>query len=240
LLFLLLRDQKNFGRSFQAAGFKGLASGLIYAATYIFFVHALAYTTVAKTLVLQGTAPIFAAVIGALFIRERVSLLGWGVVAASVTAVLYMVWGSLSGGQGLGDVFALSTAVLIAVNIVILRTCRNTDMLPAACLGGLFSTLAAGLLVTTLCVTRTDFVLLALLGLVQLGLGSFFFVTGSKHLPPVLTGLITLVETILSPLWTWLAVGETPSPRTLIGGSVIVALLIVFTVAESRKATQRA
>jgi drug/metabolite transporter (DMT)-like permease len=60
-------------------------------------------------------------------------------------------------------------------------------------------------------------------------------VTGSKHLPPVLTGLIVLLETILAPIWTWLAVAEIPSQRTLIGGLVIVTMLIVFTAVESRK-----
>jgi drug/metabolite transporter (DMT)-like permease len=198
-------------------------------------VNALAYTTVARTLVLQGTAPIFAAVIGVLFIRERVSALGWGVVVISVATVIYMVFDSITGGKWTGDILALGAAVLIGINIVVLRTCKDIDMIPAACLGGFLSAVAAGFLTTTLSVTPGDFGLLVILGVVQLGLGFFFFVTGSKHLPPVLTGLITLLETLLAPIWTWLVIGETPSNQTLIGGSIIVLMLIVFTIAESRK-----
>jgi drug/metabolite transporter (DMT)-like permease len=235
LLFLLVRDKQSVLAVFKAAGLKGFFSGLICATSFICFVHALAYTTVAKTLVLQGTAPIFAAVIGTIFIRERVTLLGWSVVLISVGAVIYMVLDSAVGGNWTGDLLALSTAVLIGINIVLLRTCKNTDMLPAACLGGFLSAVAAGFFATTLWVSCADFGLLALLGIVQLGLGFFFFVTGSKHLPPVLTGLIILLETILAPIWTWLAVAEIPSQRTLIGGSIVVLMLIVFTAVESQK-----
>jgi drug/metabolite transporter (DMT)-like permease len=146
-----------------------------------------------------------------------------------------MVLDSAVGGKWIGDVLALATAVLIGVNIVLLRTCKHTDMVPAACLGGFLSALAAPFFASTLCVTPKDLGLLALLGMVQLGLGFFFFVSGSKHLPPVLTGLITLLETILAPIWTWLAIGEMPSHRTLIGGLVVVTMLVIFTAAESQK-----
>jgi len=235
LFFLLIRDKKNILATFRNAGLKGLVSGLLCGTTFVCFVNALAYTTVARTLVLQGTAPIFAAVIGVLFIRERVSALGWGVVVISVATVIYMVFDSITGGKWTGDILALGAAVLIGINIVVLRTCKDIDMIPAACLGGFLSAVAAGFLTTTLSVTPGDFGLLVILGVVQLGLGFFFFVTGSKHLPPVLTGLITLLETLLAPIWTWLAIGETPSNQTLIGGSIIVLMLIVFTIAESRK-----
>jgi drug/metabolite transporter (DMT)-like permease len=235
LFFLLIRDKKNILATFRNTGLKGLGSGLLCGATFICFVNALAYTTVARTLVLQGTAPIFAAVIGVLFIREQVSALGWGVVVISVATVIYMVFDSITGGKWTGDILALGAAVLIGINIVVLRTCKDIDMIPAACLGGFLSAVAAGFLTTTLSVTPGDFGLLVILGVVQLGLGFFFFVTGSKHLAPVLTGLITLLETLLAPIWTWLAIGETPSNQTLIGGSIIVLMLIVFTLAESKK-----
>lgn len=35
-----------------------------------------------------------------------------------------------------------------------------------------------------------------------------------------------LVETVLGPVWVWLAIGEEPAPLTFVGGGIIVITLI--------------
>ena len=42
--------------------------------------------------------------------------------------------------------------------------------------------------------------------------------------------LITLLETILGPLWVWLAIGEEPGVRTIIGGALVVGTLAMNTI----------
>ncbi|MBL8834320.1 MAG: EamA family transporter, partial [Rhodospirillales bacterium] len=64
--------------------------------------------------------------------------------------------------------------------------------------------------------------------------GLMFFYSALKRLDPVSVTLIALVEPILGPIWTWLAVGETPSQGTLVGGAVLLAALAFNTVATMR------
>ena len=58
------------------------------------------------------------------------------------------------------------------------------------------------------------------------------------YLPAPEVSLILLVETILGPIWVWLAIGEVPLETTLFAGVLIVGTLFVHTL-MSLKADQQ-
>ena len=61
---------------------------------------------------------------------------------------------------------------------------------------------------------------------------------GPRYLPAPEVSLILLVETILGPIWVWLAIGEVPLETTLFAGVLIVGTLFVHTL-MSLKADQQ-
>ncbi len=72
---------------------------------------------------------------------------------------------------------------------------------------------------------------LALLGIVQMGLGLFFLSLGARLIPAAEAALITQLENVLGPLWVWLAGIERPPAATIVGG-VIVICAVVFQVSQ--------
>ncbi|MGH6933092.1 MAG: hypothetical protein ACREEE_11735 [Dongiaceae bacterium] len=60
-------------------------------------------------------------------------------------------------------------------------------------------------------------------------------VLGARHLPAVEITLISLIEVVLNPFWTWLGVGEVPAGRTLIGGMVVLSAIIGLTLSGARR-----
>jgi len=44
--------------------------------------------------------------------------------------------------------------------------------------------------------------------------------------------LIAVLESVLGPLWVWLAVGERPGMFSLIGGALILTALVAHTAAD--------
>ena len=58
---------------------------------------------------------------------------------------------------------------------------------------------------------------LALLGIVQMGLGLFFLSLGARLIPAAEAALITQLENVLGPLWVWLAGIERPPAATIVG-----------------------
>ncbi|HEX7228105.1 MAG TPA: EamA family transporter, partial [Candidatus Binatia bacterium] len=69
--------------------------------------------------------------------------------------------------------------------------------------------------------------IVAIMGVVQLGLPYFLFSRGLATIPLQEAALIALVEPVLNPVWVALIVGEIPSFATLIGGAMILTALAV-------------
>jgi drug/metabolite transporter (DMT)-like permease len=83
--------------------------------------------------------------------------------------------------------------------------------------------------------TSEDLVLLALLGVGQMGLGLAFLTMGARLLPASEVALITLLEVVLGPLWVWISISEQPSVAT-IGGGIVVILAVLLQATEKTRA----
>jgi drug/metabolite transporter (DMT)-like permease len=75
----------------------------------------------------------------------------------------------------------------------------------------------------------SDLIWLAALGIGQIGIGFALFTVGARLIPAAQVALITLLETVLGPLWVWLAVGERPSALTLVGGTIVIVAIVIQT-----------
>ena len=73
---------------------------------------------------------------------------------------------------------------------------------------------------------------LALLGVVQMGLGLFFLSLGARLIPAAEAALIAQLENVLGPLWVWLAGLERPPAATIAGGVIVIGA-VVFQVTQA-------
>jgi drug/metabolite transporter (DMT)-like permease len=80
-----------------------------------------------------------------------------------------------------------------------------------------------------------DFGLLAAFGIGQMGVGSLLFTAGAKRVPAADAGLLSVLETVLGPLWVWLAVDERPDAAVLAGGGLVLAAVFMAGLAEQRR-----
>ena len=71
-------------------------------------------------------------------------------------------------------------------------------------------------------VTGPEFLLLALFGITQFGLGLLLLTLGSRLLSATRASLIANVELPVAPFWVWLAFGELPSLPTMLGGAIVL------------------
>jgi drug/metabolite transporter (DMT)-like permease len=83
-------------------------------------------------------------------------------------------------------------------------------------------------------VTEADLVILAMFGFFQVALGLTLYVLGSRLLPSGQASLIATLETPLMPFWVWLAFQETPAPRALVGGALVMGAVIADIIGDSR------
>jgi drug/metabolite transporter (DMT)-like permease len=237
LLFMLLRDgPAGTMRLFRNMGSAGLGVALCFGCASASFVVALQHTTVANILLIQAAAPLFAALMSWMLFGERVALATALAIAAVIFGVGVMVSGSFSGNVSpLGDGLALLITVLFSTAIVITRHAPHVRMTPAVCLGTALACAFAAFLAGGLSVSAADFGWLFLFGAVNLGMGLAMFVTGARLVPAAVAALVSTLEPALGPVWVWLIHGEVPGTRTIWGGAMVFAALLIHILADTRR-----
>jgi drug/metabolite transporter (DMT)-like permease len=212
-------------RSFRAVGRPGLAVAALIAVASASFITALNHSSVANVLFMQAFAPVLAAVFGML-VGERVSRRTWLAIAVAIGGVALMV-----GGPGRPNALGLGLSILMttsfAATLVITRHRRDVSMAPATCLSQVLVLVFAAPFAHSGGVGARDVVLLASLGIGQIGLGFVFFTIGGRLIPAAEVALITLLEVVLGPLWVWAFLSEQPGVGTLLGGVVVLAAVAI-------------
>ena len=212
----------------MAVGWPGMLVGALWALMYVCFILALGRTTVANVLVLSSLAPFASAIMGGLFLHERVPGRIWFAMTAAIAGIVLMFVDSMNSGALGGNLLALIIPLAFACNIVILRkTHVHVDMIPTLIWSGVFSMAATLPLALPLEATTLDLSLLAIMGVVQVGLGSLLMLAAAPRLRAAEIGLFAVLETVFGTLSTWLVVGEHPGRLALLGGLITVAALII-------------
>jgi drug/metabolite transporter (DMT)-like permease len=211
--------------------------GLFLALHFVIWFISLNYTSVASSVVLVTTQPIFVVLGSLLFFKERISrlaLLGGGLAITGSVII-----GAADFQVGLralfGDMLALVAAVMISGYLLIGRRLRK-DVPLEAFTAVTYGTSTLALVITAL-ITRTpfsgypprDWLLFVALALVCTVMGHTLFSWALRHVPASAVSVSILGEPLGAILWAGIFLGEPPTLRQIIGGGVIFSGLYLFT-----------
>lgn len=221
---LILGASRIDGREIRRHAPAAMASGALLASSGGLFVLAILYTRVANAVVILTAAPFCAALLSWLFLRERVAMRTWAAIVVVMVGVTIVFSGTL-GTASAGDLAALGAAFGFGANMTVLR--RHPD-LPRA-----LSVAVAGLLLALMALPWTELfqvaalsmAVLFVMGFVEWPLAMLLMSTGTRYLAAPEVSLFLVVESVLGPLWVWLALGEELTRETWIGGILIVGTL---------------
>lgn len=211
----------------------GLFSGLMWAVMFTCFMVALTRTSVANTLLVIGLSPLLAALLARVVLGQTINRITWIAIIAAGVGIWWMVHEAISSDGLTGILIALGVPLASAINLVTLRRVHaQLDLAPAVLLGALLSCAATLPLAWPLTAGARDLAILAILGAFQLALPCWLMVRALAWLAPHEVALIALLEVVLGPLWAWLFAGEITPAATLQGGVIVLAALIVNTLAS--------
>lgn len=212
----------SFAGTFRM-GKAGLLVAVLFGAQTVLFVTSITTTTVANTLVALSAAPLFAAIYERILFRNRLSPRMWAIIAMGMVGILVMFGGGVGGGSLSGNLAGVGAAAGYGGVFVIIRHNRTVNMVPAMGLGGLVAALEVSPWADPLSVTWADMGYLALSGLLVLPVAFGLLAIAPRFAPAPEVGLVTLLETVLGPFWVWLALGEEPGGRAMVGGLIVLA-----------------
>ena len=227
LCVLIWRHRCRTPQVFRAAGLKAAFGGLCLACGFTSFVFAMVHTSIANAVFILSASPLAAALLAWIVLREGVTRLTWAAILVALLGIGIMVAGGIAAGTLFGNLMALVAMAGFSCYAVTLRAGRGGDMLPAACLAGIFAAIAAAVMAAgtsleALAISPGDLAFCAAMGILQIGAGLVLFTLGSKTVPAAELALLSLTEVILAPIWVWIGVGEVPRAATLLGGAVVL------------------
>ncbi len=216
-------------------------SGVCWATMFTAFMLALTFTSVANVLVIMAAGPLFTALVARAFIGQRLPLRTWLAIAAAGLGIVYMygsqMWTAFTdpaanaSGLVLGSLASLCVPVAGAINWTVVQRSQqhgeSIDLVPAVLLGAILSSVATLPLAAPFAATAGDIAWLAMLGLVQLAIPCALAVVCARSLKAPEVSLLALLEVIFGIVWAWLWANETPGREVLLGGSVVIAALLI-------------
>jgi drug/metabolite transporter, DME family len=210
-----------------------VSSVLVFSLMTLTFVVATTRTAAANAIVLQYSAPIWVFLLSPLLLKERFHPLeGLTLLAAMAgVAVIYLLH---PGKDQPALLIGLTSGLGYGLVILTLRRLRAADPIAVTAM----NFLGSGLLLLPLVAlwgsyainTWRQLFLLLTLSLVQMSLPYLLFAWALRYVEAHRASLIVLLETIFNPILTYLAVGEAVPRPTLIGGPLILAGVVGWTI----------
>lgn len=218
------------------------AAGIAMAFAFGFYIFSLLNTSVASTLFILSIAPVFAALMAWFWIGEKPTRITWFSIALALSGVLVMVGAGLELGRTTGNLYAIVSAVSFAFMLVLARRSGKSDLLGGNFLGATIAMVVMGgvaLLLSEggLRVSPRDVLLMLCMGAFTIGLGIAFVAWAAPNLPSAEVGLLILVESVLSPLWVWIFVGENMSVYEITGGGLLLLSVAVLVIMQRQSKT---
>lgn len=196
------------------------------------FVLATVHTTAANAIILQYTSPIWVFLLSPLLLGERPSLAEGVVLLAAMAGAGIILLGD--GDTNIaGMVTALVSGAGYGMLTVVLRKLRGVGagfLVCMNCLGSAVLLIPAVAYFGSFSLTGGQFVLIALLGIVQVAVPYTLFSWALRHIEAHRAALILLLEVGLNPVLTYLTVGEEVSTATLVGGPLILLSVVGWLV----------
>jgi len=212
-----------------------ILAGVFLALHFSTWITSLFYTSIASSVVIVQTIPVWTAILSPFISGDRVSPMTWAGILLSFAGVVVISAGDFAlGGKALfGDILALLGAWFATLYFLTGRVVRAKVSLPVytfICYGAAALVLLAVIVVTGLpfkgfsAGTWTAFVGMALVS--QL-MGHSSYNWALRYLSASLVAVALLGEPIGATFLAWILFGETLTAAKLAGGALILAGIVI-------------
>ena len=234
--YLFFEEGINFYKNYLKVGISGIIGGSGLGIAMITFIFSITNTSAAVTLLCLAAMPFFTALLGFLFLKEKISVNVWIAIIIATIGIIIIAMGNVQKNSFLGLIFGMTSSVGFSVFSVTLRWKKETPKFTTVSFAGLFCVIFASIVILnndmSFLSTSYNSGLFSLHGtLVCIGL--ILYSIGSKAIPAAELTLLSLTEVIGGIFWVWipiLGINEIPSTNTIIGGFFLFMSIIYYSL----------
>ena len=235
-IFLFFDEGNNFYKNYLKIGISGIIGGTGLGIAMMAFIWSIINTTAAITLLCLAAMPFITAILGFIFLKEKISMNVWLAIMIATVGIIIMSIGSSDTTSIFGLFFGLLSAIGFSVFSVSLRWRKETPKFTTVAYAGIFCAIVSAVIMVK---NNIHFVssnynegLFATHGMLVC-LGLILYSIGSKAIPAAELTLLSLTEVIGGIFWVWLplfGINEAPSTNTIIGGFLIFVSIIYYSL----------
>ena len=237
-LYLYFEEGKNFLKNYLKVGISGLIGGCGLGIAMITFIYSITNTSAAVTLLCLAAMPFFTALLGFLFLNEKISLNVWIAIGIATIGIIIIALGNTEKSSLIGLIFGMTSSIGFSIFSVTLRWRKETPKFTTVAVAGLFCVIVS---LTFIAITKSQILstsyngaMFSLHGTIVC-LGLILYSIGSKAIPAAELTLLSLTEVIGGIFWVWLplfGINEVPSNTTVIGGFLIFLSIVYYSLLD--------
>ena len=235
-LYLYFEEGLDFYKNYFRVGISGVLGGIGLGTAMMTFIWSITNTSAAVTLLCLAAMPFITALLGFLFLREKISLTVWVAILVATFGIVVMAFGTGGTNSMPGLVFGLASALGFSVFSVTLRWRKETPKFTAVAIAGLFCFLFSSVMLilndSQFLSSSKNEALFATHGTLVCA-GLILYSIGSKNIPAADLTLLSLTEVIGGIFWVWLpwlGINEVPATNTIIGGFFIFIAIFYYSM----------
>jgi drug/metabolite transporter (DMT)-like permease len=204
--------------------------GFITALHFLSYIASLSFTTIAQSLAIVYTAPIFVTLFSATLLKEPVSPRKWAGVIVTIAGIAILVGFEprMDARMAFGDLLALASAITFGLYSVAGRSQRQRYGLftyTGAVYGtaALWALPAAGLTLTPAGLRPEPLLALLAAGLIPLGVGHTLYNAALRRTHATIVNLIATQEVTGGVLLGMIWLGQMPQANEIVGAAIALA-----------------
>ena len=228
---LMIKDEKkDFIKAYQGGFLIILLCGALFGISNMFFISAINNTSVANTVMILSTAPLFSSLYAYIFYRQK-STKNIYISSLFIFIGLFVIFYAQDDKSSLiGNIYAFICANLFSLAFVFLSQHKKINRFAVTSSAGFFILIISFVLSDSLEIDINTLYVLIIAGLFVSPISRVLMGIGTKTLPASEVSLLMIIETIMAPIWVWIILEEVPSINTFIGGSIILATLVLNSI----------
>lgn len=220
-LLIQITDKRGLFRTLKEGGWPLILSSFLILGSSSCFIQSIRNTSVANTVFILSARPILTALTAWIFMREKTSKALWMSIFGLIAGIYIVVNGSMTNGNIVGDGYALCAVACVSLNGTVWRKYKDVSRLAVVGTGGFFVAVAMFFQAHPAEISIQSWLVMASMGLASAPIGRVMNATSSRYIPSAEMATITLISTVLAPIWALFFFNEHPPVTTLYGGMII-------------------
>lgn len=220
-ILIQLTDKRGFIKTLKDSGWPLILSALLIVGSSSTFILSIRNTSVANTVFILSARPILTALAAWIFMHEKTSKALWLSIFGLIAGIYIVVNGSLTNGNIMGDGYALCAVSCVSINGAVWRKYSDMSRLAVVGTGGFFLAIAMFFQSNPSQIPPESWLIMAAMGIASAPIGRVMNALSSRYIPSSEMATLTLISTVLAPIWALFFFNEHPPVTTLLGGMVI-------------------